>query len=86
MSQPESQDARIANLEITIAHQQRDYDTLNSVVTEYAEQIDRLVRTVRQLQTRLSALEASMGDFRRGSSTGVDLDRRSPEEDRPPHY
>ena len=86
MSPSESQDARIANLEIAIAHQQKDYDTLNAVVTEYANQVDKLLHTVRQLGDRVAGLEAIVGEFSRGSFTGGQSSSRTPEEDRPPHY
>lgn len=86
MNKSESHETRIANLEITIAHHQRDYDTLNSVVTEYAGQIDRLQRTFQRLAQRLAAMEAIAGEYNRGASTGADSLSRSLEEERPPHY
>ena len=86
MNKFESHETRIANLEITIAHQQRDYDTLNLVVTEYADQIDRLRRTVQRLTQRLAAMEASVGEVNRVASSGENSLSSSLEEERPPHY
>jgi uncharacterized coiled-coil protein SlyX len=77
MKPSDTHEPRIANLEIAFAHHQRDYDTLNSVVTEYANQIDALKRTVQRLTERLASLEALT------SQTGPP---RTLEDDRPPHY
>lgn len=86
MKQAENYEVRIANLEITVAHQQRDYDTLNTVVTEYADQIDRLRRTVLRLTERLGSIEAAAGELHRGTSSGDNSLSTSLEDERPPHY
>ena len=67
---------RIANLEIAAAHHQRDYDNLNSVVTEQAAIIDRLERWCKRLSERVTSLEAALSDAK----------PRRLEDDRPPHY
>ena len=66
----------IAALEIALAHQQRDYDTLNAVVTEQSNLIDRLDRQQRALSQRLGALESALREAA----------PRRPEDERPPHY
>jgi uncharacterized coiled-coil protein SlyX len=70
------QETRIANLEAAVAHHQRDYDTLNQVVTEYADQIDNLKRIVGQLTERIRAMEQQQRQ-----AAPLDL-----QDERPPHY
>lgn len=67
--------ARLTHLEVALAHQQRDYETLNLVVTEQANQLDRLRRSVQRLTERLEALQ-----------TAAEAAPRSLEDDKPPHY
>ncbi|WP_164101245.1 SlyX family protein [Candidatus Laterigemmans baculatus] len=67
---------RITHLEVALAHQQRDYETLNLVVTEQANQLDRLRRSVQRLAERLEGLQAA-------AETATP---RTLEDDKPPHY
>ena len=67
--------ARITHLEVALAHQQRDYETLNLVVTEQANQVDRLRRSLQRLTERIEALQ-----------TAAETPPRNLEDDKPPHY
>lgn len=67
--------ARVTHLEVALAHQQRDYETLNLVVTEQANQIDRLSRSLRRLTERIEALQAA-----------AEAAPRTLEDEKPPHY
>lgn len=67
---------RIANLEIALAHHQRDYDSLNAVVTEQANQLDRLQRRMQQLTDRLQSMSSQEGQAQ----------PRRLEDEKPPHY
>lgn len=69
-------DSRMKNLELVIAHLQRDYDTLNGVVTEQALLIDRLKKGVATLTDRVQSLE----------TRARDLPTVRIEDERPPHY
>lgn len=76
MKNDSDQGTRLARLEIAMTHFQRDYDTLNQVVTESANQIEALKRAVARLTKRLDGIEARVPD----------TTSRTPEEERPPHY
>ena len=67
--------ARITFLEVALTHQQRDYETLNLVVTEQANQIDRLRRSLQRLTDRLETLQ-----------TAAETAPRTLEDEKPPHY
>lgn len=67
--------ARITHLEVALAHQQRDYETLNLVVIEQANQMDRIRRSLQRLTERLEALR-----------TAPETAPRTLEDDKPPHY
>ncbi len=67
---------RMAKLEIAMAHLQRDYDSLNSVVTEQAGLLDRYRSHFTRLQQQVEIL-------RNSANNAVP---RSLEDDRPPHY
>lgn len=72
----DSDDSRLAKLEIALAHLQRDYDTLNGVVTEQADQLDRLLANYARMQQQLASMR-------------VAIDNATPrrlEDERPPHY
>lgn len=76
MSEMQSDEARILRLEHALAHLQLDYDKLNEVVTEQALTIHRLEKGVAALLNRLHAVE----------SRTREVQPRSLEEERPPHY
>jgi uncharacterized coiled-coil protein SlyX len=75
MAEPSSQEIRITKLETAVAHQQRDYDSLNAVVTKQADELEKLRRHLSRLLSRLDSLESS-----RESSPAA------PEDEKPPHY
>ena len=76
MFEAKSAEARILKLEHALAHLQLDYDKLNEVLTEQALTNHRLEKTVSVLLNRLQALE----------SRTREVQPRSLEEERPPHY
>ncbi len=63
---------RIIDLEIHVAHQSDTIDSLNSVVTQQGQIIDRLVNSIRQMKDQVLDLQ--------------DLLDQVPENQRPPHY
>lgn len=75
MDQQTSHEARITKLETALAHQQRDYDSLNAVVTAQADALEKLRSRLNQLLTRLDAWESSWEDS-----------PRQLEDEKPPHY
>lgn len=67
-----SNDSRLTDLEIRIAHQDRTIEELSDVVAAQARSIDMLMERVRRLTERIRELEAW---------------RPSPADDKPPpHY
>ena len=67
---------RLARVETVLAHHQRDYDALNSVVTEQANLIDRMRHQLERMAQRVEILHQAQGESM----------PRSLEDDRPPHY
>lgn len=65
---------RITELEVQVAHTQHLVDQLNSVVTAQAKQIDRMTRTIGQLQQRIEDLKFKSEP------------QRDPLDEKPPHY
>ncbi len=68
---PESLNSRLEQAEAALAHLERNFDELNSVVIAQGKTIARLQR---QLET--------LGETLRGQ----DLDRIAPHNQKPPHY
>ncbi|MEY4689722.1 MAG: SlyX [Verrucomicrobiota bacterium] len=68
---PESMNTRLEQAEAALAHLERNFDELNSVVIAQGKTIARLQR---QLET--------LGETLRGQ----DLDRIAPHNQKPPHY
>ena len=68
---PESMNTRLERAEAALAHLERNFDELNSVVIAQGKTIARLQR---QLET--------LGETLRGQ----DLDRIQPHNQKPPHY
>jgi len=68
---PESMNTRLERAEAALAHLERNFDELNSVVIAQGKTIARLQR---QLET--------LGETLRGQ----DLDRIAPHNQKPPHY
>jgi len=64
---------KLVNLESLIAHVQYELEQLNAVVIEQNQKIDRLSSAQEKFEHRLESLSE-------------DLDQRSPEDERPPHY
>lgn len=65
---------RVTSLESALAHHQREYDLLNSVVVEQAD-------VVAKLQRKLASLEASL----KSVESRIPEDRDLADE-KPPHY
>ncbi len=67
----ESLNARLEHAEASLAHLERNYDDLNSVVIDQSKMITRLQK---QLETLGETLH------------GQDVDRAQPHNQKPPHY
>lgn len=67
------QEKRITDLESSLMHLQNDYDTLNQVVLENANRLEKLSALIAQLNQRLDAAPSE-------SNTG------NLEDEKPPHY
>lgn len=67
------QEKRITDLESSLMHLQNDYDTLNQVVLENANRLEKLSALIAQLNQRLDAASSE-------SNTG------NLEDEKPPHY
>ncbi len=65
---------RITELEITLAHLQRQYDLLNEVVTEQTSRLDRAVKRIEKWEQNVDRLKNAV-------ETGSD-----PLDEKPPHY
>lgn len=66
-------EARLVELEIRLAHHERQAEELSSVMAEQGQTLDRLTQQVRRLAERLREIEAAWP--------------RPPQDDRlPPHY
>lgn len=65
---------RVTELEIQLAHLQRQYDQLNEVVTEQASLSDRMSRQIRELQEQVKELKTKP------------LAEGDPLDEKPPHY
>jgi uncharacterized coiled-coil protein SlyX len=68
---PESLNTRLERAEAALAHLERNFDELNSVVIAQG-------RTIARLQKQLETLGETLG--------GQDLDRIQPHNQKPPHY
>jgi len=67
------QDARLTELEIALAHQERLSEELSEVVHDQADRLDSMERRIAALLDRLAALEA-------GAPAALPADAR------PPHW
>ena len=68
---PESLNSRLEKTEAALAHLERNFDELNSVVIAQG-------RTITRLQKQLETLGETL--------RGQDLDRIQPHNQKPPHY
>lgn len=68
---PESLNSRLEQAEAALAHLERNFDELNSVVIAQG-------RTIARLQKQLETLGETL--------RGQDLDRIQPHNQKPPHY
>jgi SlyX protein len=67
-------EARVAKLEVDLAHQQRLCEQLNEVVTLQTQQLMRLEKSLPQLQEHVLELRSELRT------------RNAPGDERPPHY
>ncbi|MCX6870591.1 MAG: SlyX family protein [Verrucomicrobia bacterium] len=67
----ESLNARLEQTEASLAHLERNYDELNSVIIDQS-------RTITRLQKQLEILGETL--------RGQDVDRTQPHNQKPPHY
>jgi len=72
MQQPDTTDQRLTELEIKVSYQEDLLDQLNQVVVRQQQEIDLLLREVRQLRQQVP------------EGTGQTFSRAS--EELPPHY
>lgn len=73
MSNPEENKEKLVHLESVIAHLQYEIEQLNQVVIDQNQRIDRLRSAQEKFEHRLESISE-------------DLEQRSPEDERPPHY
>ncbi len=73
MNPSDSTSNRIMELELQLMHLQKDFESLNEVVLD---QHRRLEEHQRNIDSLVRKLETGLGD----------LDERSPEDEKPPHY
>lgn len=66
-------DDRMTRLETSVAHLQHDLETLDKAVLDNTEKLDRVFNMLKQMNQRFEGLSE-------GS------EKRSPEEEKPPHY
>lgn len=69
-----SPDPRMTELEIQLAHLQRQFDQLNEVVTDQAGKLDRLSRIIGKMSDSVEELK------QKGT------EERDPLDEKPPHY
>ncbi len=65
---------RVIELEVQLAHTQREVEQLNEVVTEQARQLDRVVRLVRRFAEKLDSFNTKIEE------------KRDLLDEKPPHY
>ena len=70
----EDSSSRTVELEIQLAHLQRLFDQLNEVVTEQAQRMDQMHRTISKLKSELESVKQK-------SDEATD-----PLDEKPPHY
>lgn len=68
-----SQKQRVTGLESTLMHLQNDYDSLNEVVLENANRLEKMASLIQQLTARVE-------------SASSDPAPRKLEDEKPPHY
>ena len=73
MDETKNNSARLTELESTLMHLQKDFDSINEVVLGQARQIDDLTRMLKRLTERFEEAAASETS-------------RRPEDEKPPHY
>ena len=64
---------KLVDLESLIAHLQYEFEQLNAVIINQNQRIDQLQTSQRKFEHQLQTLEE-------------DLEKRDPEDERPPHY
>ncbi|MEO1617795.1 MAG: SlyX family protein [Planctomycetota bacterium] len=69
-----SEQERITNLEISLAHLQRQYDMLNEVVIEQTRELERATKQIAKWENEVNSMKNQM------ESPGDPLDEK------PPHY
>lgn len=70
-------DAKITNIEEILAHQEREINTLNQMVTRQWDEIDLLKKHIRKLQGAVSSVTETVE-----SLSPAEQSKR----DKPPHY
>lgn len=76
-------DQKINNMEIMLAHQDRQIQELNDLVAKQWEEIDALKIYVRATKSKLDELENNIGEA--GDDNGLSVSDVA-EKNKPPHY
>ena len=69
-----SESTRITDLEVALAHLQRQFDLLNEVVTEQATRLDQAFKRIEKWEQKLDGVKNAAGS------------ETDPIEEKPPHY
>jgi len=69
-----SEQQRITELEVSLAHLQRQYDVLNDVVTDLNGQLDRTTKRIEKWERGLDQLKSAVEQ------------PTDPMDEKPPHY
>lgn len=64
---------RLTNLEMSIAHLQHDFETLDKAVLDNTEKLDQVFAMLKRLSER-------------ADNAGGEVPPRKPEDEKPPHY
>jgi len=73
----------ISNLEMLIAHQDKQIQELNDVVTKQWTEIDGLKKYVQRTKSKIEELESSIGEL--GQESGMSVADEAAA-NKPPHY
>lgn len=64
---------RLTNLEMSIAHLQHDFETLDKAVLDNTQKLDQVFAMLKRMNER-------------AENAGGDASPRKPEDEKPPHY
>jgi len=79
----DSHHSDISNLEMLIAHQDKQIQELNEVVIDQGKEIDALKRYVERTKSKLDEIENSIGDLGQENTMSIADEAAA---NKPPHY